>query len=58
MSQTMKRWQMAAIGRNHLELAEVPIPEVEAGEVLVRVHAVSLSDDTDGALVASVFFNF
>lgn len=43
MAETMKRWEMSAIGREHLALAEVAIPKARAGEVLVRVHAVSLN---------------
>ena len=43
MTETMKRWDMSAIGREHLALVEVDIPKARAGEVLVRVHAVSLN---------------
>lgn len=43
MSQSMKSWRMSAVGRDHLELVEVPVPTPEPGEVLVRVHAVSLN---------------
>lgn len=39
----MKRWEMDAIGRELLELREVPIPRPAAGEVLVRVAAVALN---------------
>ncbi|MFD2442115.1 alcohol dehydrogenase catalytic domain-containing protein [Paracoccus kondratievae] len=43
MSQRMKRWEMGQNGRDALELKEVPIPEPRAGEVLVKVAAVSLN---------------
>ena len=43
MTQTMKSWRMSAIGREHLALDDVPIPQAGHGEVLVRVHAVSLN---------------
>jgi len=39
----MKRWEMGQNGRDALELKEVPIPEPRAGEVLVKVAAVSLN---------------
>ncbi|WNZ61582.1 NAD(P)-dependent alcohol dehydrogenase [Myxococcus sp. MxC21-1] len=43
MGATMKRWQAKQAGRAHLELAEVAIPSPGAGEVLIRVSAVSLN---------------
>lgn len=43
MPKTMKRWQMDAIGREHLELREVPVPQPAKGQVLVKVEAVSLN---------------
>jgi NADPH:quinone reductase-like Zn-dependent oxidoreductase len=43
MTVKMQRWEMDAIGRNRLTLKEAPIPEPEAGEVLVKVGAVSLN---------------
>jgi len=43
MTQTMRRWEMDALGRERLELREVPIPEPAAGEVLVQVAAASLN---------------
>ena len=43
MSRYMRRWEMSAIGRNELKLAEVPVPEPRAGEVLVKVAAASLN---------------
>jgi len=43
MTVKMQRWEMDAIGRDRLTLKEAPIPEPEAGEVLVKVGAVSLN---------------
>ena len=43
MSGTMKQWQLEKPGREHLRLADVAIPRPGAGEVLVRVSAVSLN---------------
>jgi NADPH:quinone reductase-like Zn-dependent oxidoreductase len=43
MGKTMRQWQMAAIGRDNLRLAEVAVPEPKAGEVLVKVGAASLN---------------
>jgi NADPH:quinone reductase-like Zn-dependent oxidoreductase len=43
MSKTMKRWQMDAIGRDHLTLAEVQVPQPGPGEILVKVGAASLN---------------
>ncbi|GAB3571115.1 NAD(P)-dependent alcohol dehydrogenase [Amycolatopsis endophytica] len=43
MTGTMRRWEMDAIGRDHLELREVPVPVPQPGEVLVRVAAVALN---------------
>ena len=43
MGETMRRWEMGAVGRNNLLLATVPVPEPKAGEVLVKVGAVSLN---------------
>jgi NADPH:quinone reductase-like Zn-dependent oxidoreductase len=43
MGETMRRWQMSAVGRGNLSLAEVPVPEPQAGEVLVKVGAASLN---------------
>ena len=39
----MRRWEMDAIGREELMLREVPIPQPDRGEVLVRVAAVALN---------------
>jgi NADPH:quinone reductase-like Zn-dependent oxidoreductase len=43
MGETMRQWQMSAIGRANLRLVDVPVPEPKAGEVLVKVEAVSLN---------------
>lgn len=39
----MKAWQLQAFGRENLALNDVPQPEPGAGEVLVRISAVSLN---------------
>jgi NADPH:quinone reductase-like Zn-dependent oxidoreductase len=39
----MKRWEINAIGREHLRLNEVPVPIPGPGEVLVKVGAVALN---------------
>ncbi len=43
MTDRMHRWEMDGIGRERLALRDVPIPVPQAGEVLVRVSAVSLN---------------
>lgn len=43
MGETLRRWQMSGIGRANLSLAEAPVPEPKAGEVLVKVGAASLN---------------
>lgn len=43
MTQTMRRWEIDAIGRAHLALRERPIPSPAPGEVLVKVAAVALN---------------
>jgi NADPH:quinone reductase-like Zn-dependent oxidoreductase len=43
MTETMRRWEMSALGRANLALATVPIPEPQPGEVLVKVAAVALN---------------
>ncbi len=40
---TMKRWEMDATGYDRLKLNTVPVPEAKAGEVVVKVAAVSLN---------------
>ncbi|MEP7455963.1 NAD(P)-dependent alcohol dehydrogenase [Phyllobacterium sp. SB3] len=39
----MKRWEIDAVGREHLALREVPVPVPSASEVLVKVGAVALN---------------
>jgi NADPH:quinone reductase-like Zn-dependent oxidoreductase len=39
----MKRWEIDAVGREHLALRRVPIPDPAAGEILVKVGAVGLN---------------
>jgi NADPH:quinone reductase-like Zn-dependent oxidoreductase len=39
----MQRWQLDKIGRDHLALWEVPIPQPRQGEVLIAVAAVALN---------------
>lgn len=43
MGTTMRRWTMDAIGRDRLRFDTAPIPTPGAGEVLVKVSAVSLN---------------
>ncbi|MGI5129916.1 zinc-dependent alcohol dehydrogenase family protein [Pseudonocardia sp. CA-107938] len=43
MKYAMQRWEMDGIGRERLELKDVPTPEPRPGEVLVEVAAVSLN---------------
>ncbi|WP_062227996.1 zinc-dependent alcohol dehydrogenase family protein [Aureimonas frigidaquae] len=43
MSDTMQRWEMDEIGRERLALKTAPVPMPQAGEVLVKVSAVSLN---------------
>jgi NADPH:quinone reductase-like Zn-dependent oxidoreductase len=43
MTDTMRRWTMDAIGRNRLKLATTSVPQPKAGEILVKVSAVSLN---------------
>jgi NADPH:quinone reductase-like Zn-dependent oxidoreductase len=40
---TMRRWELHAVGREHLGLQETDIPTAGPGEVLVKVHAVALN---------------
>ncbi|HLJ79313.1 MAG TPA: NAD(P)-dependent alcohol dehydrogenase [Acidobacteriaceae bacterium] len=39
----MKAWRIAKFGIENLELADLPEPRPKPGEVLIRVHAVSLN---------------
>ena len=43
MPSTMKQWQLAATGRNNLNLVETAVPVAGPGEVLVKAAAVSLN---------------
>jgi NADPH:quinone reductase-like Zn-dependent oxidoreductase len=43
MVTTMRRWEIDAIGREHLTLRDVPVPVPGPREVLVRVAAVGLN---------------
>lgn len=43
MTDRMRRWEMNAYGRAALALEHVPLPRPAAGEVLVKVGAVSLN---------------
>lgn len=42
-SNKMQSWQLDDIGREHLRLREVPIPQPKSGEILVKVSAVALN---------------
>jgi NADPH:quinone reductase-like Zn-dependent oxidoreductase len=43
MGETMRQWQMSAIGRANLKLAELPVTSPKPGEVLVKVGAAALN---------------
>lgn len=43
MSALNQRWEISAFGLDNLGLTEQPIPTPKAGEVLVKVEAVSLN---------------
>jgi NADPH:quinone reductase-like Zn-dependent oxidoreductase len=43
MAKTMRRWQMAALGRTNLALVTADVPDPKPGEVLVKVAAVALN---------------
>lgn len=43
MTTSMQRWEIDAIGRDQLTLRTVPVPVPQAGQVLVKVHAVALN---------------
>lgn len=43
MTNSMKRWEMNALGRAHLKMVDAQLPEPQAGEILVRVAAVALN---------------
>ena len=39
----MKAWRISSFGIDNLEAFEAPIPKANAGQVVIRVHAVSLN---------------
>lgn len=43
MIETVHLWEMYDVGRDQLELRQIPIPKPQRGEVLVQVAAVALS---------------
>ncbi|ARP82190.1 alcohol dehydrogenase [Bordetella genomosp. 8] len=43
MSTTMRRWEIDALGRDHLKLREVEMPDPAPRQVLVKVSAVALN---------------
>jgi NADPH:quinone reductase-like Zn-dependent oxidoreductase len=43
MAETMQRWTMDALGRQHLKLSESAIPQPGPHEIRVKVNAVSLN---------------
>ena len=43
MTETMQRWSMNALGRESLQLVQVPVSQPGPGEVRVRVNAVALN---------------
>jgi NADPH:quinone reductase-like Zn-dependent oxidoreductase len=43
MPDTMRRWTMAAIGRDNLAVTTAPVPDPGSGDILVKVSAVSLN---------------
>jgi NADPH:quinone reductase-like Zn-dependent oxidoreductase len=62
MTDVMKRWEIAEFGLDALTLVTAPRPDPKAGEVLVRVEAVSLNyRDTqviENGMTASLPFPF
>ncbi|WP_330565894.1 NAD(P)-dependent alcohol dehydrogenase [Pseudomonas yamanorum] len=62
MTDTMKRWEIPALGLHTLRLADVPRPTEKAVEVLVRVEAVSLNyrdgEVVDNGMGADLTFPF
>lgn len=43
MTDHMRRWTMDGLGKEQLQLREMPVPEPAPGEILVKVGAVSLN---------------
>ncbi|NWC77861.1 NAD(P)-dependent alcohol dehydrogenase [Pseudomonas sp. P7759] len=62
MTDMMQRWEIPSFGLHTLHLARVPRPVAKAGEVLVRVAAVSLNyrdaEVAENGMGASVQFPF
>lgn len=62
MSELMKRWEISAYGLDNLRLVDAPRPSPAAGEILVKVEAVSLNyRDTqvvEDGMTASLVFPF
>jgi NADPH:quinone reductase-like Zn-dependent oxidoreductase len=54
MENNMKAWQLKDFGLNNLKLGEVPTPVPQAGELLVKVGAVSLNF-RDKAIVDGIY---
>ena len=52
MHETMRRWEMSALGRANLKLVEAPVPVPSPGELLVKVGAVALNF-RDGDMIAN-----
>jgi NADPH:quinone reductase-like Zn-dependent oxidoreductase len=50
----MKAWLLKDFGLNHLQMGEVPVPDPKAGELLVKVGAVSLNF-RDKAIVDGIY---
>lgn len=49
VSQKSKQWTTAQDGVDKIKLSEADIPSVNDGQVLVKIHAVSLNyRDTEG----------
>src|SRR5476651_697898 len=62
MSEVMNRWEISSFGLDNLELAAMPRPVPKAGEILVKIEAVSLNyRDTqvvENGMTAALAFPF
>jgi len=62
MSEVMNRWEISSFGLDNLELAATPRPVPKAGEILVKIEAVSLNyRDTqvvENGMTAALAFPF